>query len=262
MIRIREIIYWIFVSLILVLLFGNSGGSYKYALYFVLFYIPVIVATTWFINSILIPGYLFKRRFLEFFLYLFYTIIVSVNLVYILVFFAYMLLSYYMIENISILITDFRLMPVIMFLIVLVTSFTSLLKQYLELIAQQGKDTTDNGDTIIVRAERKERRIRQSDIIYVESMSDYVRIFLEGGERVITRITISMLDNRLGDNFLRIHRSYLVNADKVESFSKELVIAGNKKLPVSRTYKDKTADFLGRYLVSEGRVLKSRPGTT
>lgn len=244
------VVYWILVSLLLILLFGNSAGSYKYAFYFVSLYIPVIIATTWIINSLLIPGYLFKRRFFKFFLYLFYTIIVSVNLVFILVFLAFMLLSYYRIEDINSLITDFRLMPLVLYLIVLFTCIISLVQQYFEVVDKPGSRDDSKGNTIIVRSERKDRRIKQDDIIYVESMADYVRIFLEGGERVITRATISTLHNKLGDNFLRVHRSYIVNADKVKSFSRETVLAGKKELPVSRTYKEQAAKFLGRYKIT------------
>lgn len=247
-----DIIFWIAISIVLVILFGVSSDSFRYSFYFISFYLPIIISTSWFINSILVPNYLLKRKFFRFFLYLVYTLIVSVNLVFILVFVAFLLLSYYRIDNIRSLMTDFRMLPLIMYLIVLFYGFISLLKQYFDLKAVSEKNGNDHDEAIIVRSERKDRKVKCNDILYIESMSDYVIIFLEPGERVVTKTTISTLDNKLGDNFIRIHRSYIVNAGKVGAYSKEMVIIKDKQLPVSRTYKRQAAEFLGRYMASNG----------
>lgn len=244
-----DIIFWVAISVLLIILFGVSSGSFKYSFYFTSFYLPIIISTSWFINSVLVPSYLFKRKFFRFFLYLFYTLIVSVNLVFILVFIALLLLSYYRIDDIQSLMTDFRLLPFLMYIIVLFYGFISLLKQHFDLMAIAEKNGKDSDQAIIVRSERKNRRIRCNDILYIESMSDYVIIFLEQGEKVISKTTISALDNRLSDRFIRIHRSYIVNAGKVASYSKEMVIIKDKQLPVSRTYKQDAAEFLGRYMI-------------
>ncbi len=247
-----DIIFWVAISIVLIILFGASSGSFKYSFYFSSFYLPIIISTSWFINTVLVPSYLLKRKFFRFFLYLVYTLIVSVNLVFILVFVAFLLLSYYRIDNIRSLMTDFRLLPLIMYVIVLLYGFITLLKQYFDLKDISGKDGTDQDEAIIVRSERKDRRILCNDILYIESMSDYVIIFLEQGEKVVTKTTISTLDNKLGDKFMRIHRSYIVNAGKVSSYSKEMVMVKDKQLPVSRTYKHQVAGFFGRYMASNG----------
>jgi len=247
-----DIIFWTAISIVLIILFGVSSGSFKYSFYFTSFYFPIIISTSWFINTVLVPGYLLKRKFFRFFLYLAYTLIVSVNLVYILVFIAFLLLSYYRIDNVRSLMTDFRLLPLIMYVIVLLYGFISLLKQYFDLKDVSGEDGNDQEGAIIVRSDRRDRRIMCGDILYIESMSDYVIIFLETGEKVVSKTTISTLDNKLGDTFIRIHRSYIVNAGKVDSYSKELVVVRDKQLPVSRTYKHQAAEFFGRYMSSNG----------
>lgn len=249
--RSVDIIFWTFISLILFVMFGGLSGSFRYSFYFISFYLPIIIATSWFINSVLVPGYLLKRKFFSFFLYLTYAMIVSVNLVFILVFIAFLLLSYYRIDNIRSLMTDFRLLPLIMYIIVLFYGCMSLVKQYFDLKAVTEKNGNGQNEVIIIRSERKDRRIACSDILYIESMSDYVIIFLETGEKVVSKITISTLDNKLGDRFIRIHRSYIVNAGKVDSYSKEIVVVKAKQLPVSRTYKHQATGFLGRHMTSK-----------
>ncbi len=243
--RYFEIFFWLIVSFILVIIFGSSAGNYIHAFYFVSFLMPVIIASSWFINSVLIPGYLLKKKYLEFILYLAYTIIISLNLVIILVFIAFLLLAHYEFENLWSIMTNFRLMPMIMYLILLISGFISMVRQYFKLQSLTGSANNNESEFIVVRAERKNRKIYCNTILYVESMADYVRIFLDSGEKVITRTNISYLDNKLGDNHLRIHRSYIVNINKIDSYTKEKVILSGRELPVSRTYKDRAMKTLG-----------------
>ncbi len=246
--RYFEIFFWFVVTVILVMVFGNSGGSYIHAFYFVSFLMPICIATSWFINSILVPEYLLKRRYAKFFLYLVYTLIISLNLVIVLVFIAFLLLAYYEMNNMWSIMTDFRVMPLIMYLIVLIYGFISMAKQYFELQSLNESDTKGEGEFIVVRSERKNRKIELNSIIYIESMSDYVRIFLEKGDKIITRTNISFLDSKLGEEYLRIHRSYIININKIDSYSKERVILAGKELPISRTYKDRVRKVLGDHV--------------
>ncbi len=243
--RYLEILFWFAVSIILILVFGNSSGSFIHAFYFVSFFIPIIYATSWFINSVLVPGYLLKKKYARFFLYLFYTLVISVNLVFILIFSSILILTYYQIYNIQSLMTDFRLLPLIMYFIVIMYGFISIVKQYFSLQSLTETGKYNQGEFINVRSERKNRRIDCNSILYVESMADYVRIFLDKGEKVISRTNISYLDSKLGDNHLRIHRSYIVNINKIDSYTKDKVILSGKELPISRTYKDRVIKSLG-----------------
>jgi len=248
--RFFEIFFWLVVSAILITIFGGSAESYLHAFYFVSFLMPIIIGTSWFINSVLIPGYLLKRKYPEFFLYLVYTIIISLNLVVVLIFVAFLLLAYYEFQNLWSIITNFQLMPLIMYLIVLIYGFISMVKQYFELQSLNASINRGESDYIIVRSERKNRKIECNSILYVESMADYVRIFLDTGEKVMPRTNISYLDSRLGDNHLRIHRSYIVNTNKIDSYTKEKVILSGKELPISRTYKDSVIKTLGKGMLS------------
>lgn len=242
--RYFEIFFWLAVSVILVLIFGNSAGSYIHAFYFVAFFVPIIYATSWFISSVLVPNYLLNKNYTKFILYLVYTLIISVYLLFILIFSSLVLLSYYGVYNLRSIMTDFRLMPLIMYLIVMIYGFISIVKQYLNLHSLTSEENGKRGEFIVVRSERQNRRIDCKSIIYIESMADYVRIFLDTGEKVITRTNISLLDNKLGDEYLRIHRSYIVNINKISSYTKEKIILPAKELPISRTYKDRVMKAL------------------
>lgn len=90
---------------------------------------------------------------------------------------------------------------------------------------------------LLVRADRKTAKILYDDIIYIESLGDYVKIFRTSRQVTITREKISSLNERLPSSFLRIHRSFIVNTDKVLSYSKELLNIDSQELPISRSFK-------------------------
>ena len=95
----------------------------------------------------------------------------------------------------------------------------------------------EKSDYFFVRSDRKMVRISYSEILYVESLSDYLKIHLKD-KTVVTRETIVNIDAKLPQNdFIRIHRSYIVALNAIESFTNEFIEIGKKQLPISRSYK-------------------------
>lgn len=93
-------------------------------------------------------------------------------------------------------------------------------------------------DFIFVRSERKMIKINFDEIQYVESLSDYIKIH-SVDKTITTRETISNIETKLpAKNFLRIHRSYIVNLKKINSYTNEFVEIGKNAIPISRTYKE------------------------
>ena len=92
-------------------------------------------------------------------------------------------------------------------------------------------------DFIFVRSDRKMVKINFSEIDYIESFSDYIKIHLED-KIIITRETISNIEAKLPQKeFLRIHRSFIVSIAKIESFTNEFIEIRKKAIPISRSYK-------------------------
>lgn len=95
----------------------------------------------------------------------------------------------------------------------------------------------EKSDFIFVRSDRKMIKINFSEINYVESFSDYLKIQLTD-KTVVTRETITNIEAKLPKNdFIRIHRSYIVSISKIESFTNEFIEIAKKALPISRSYK-------------------------
>lgn len=103
---------------------------------------------------------------------------------------------------------------------------------------------------LTVRSDRKMRRIPLQDIEYIESLSDYVQIHTDR-EVIVSKERISGLADQLyEEGFIRIHRSFLVPASKITSFSAEEVCINEKSLPVSRSYRNQVKEYLSK---GEGR---------
>lgn len=97
---------------------------------------------------------------------------------------------------------------------------------------------SEQDDSIYVRSDRKMIRIRFTEICYLESTGDYIKIHLQD-RTVVTRETMTNLEAKLpAGDFIRIHRSFLAAREAIESFTAEYVEIKGIQLPVSRGYKD------------------------
>lgn len=104
----------------------------------------------------------------------------------------------------------------------------------------------ESSNFVFVRADRKMVKIDFDRILYVESVSDYIKIITIDGQ-IVTRETISNFEAKLPQaSFMRTHRSYIASIPQITSFTNEYVEVPNKAIPISRSYKD---DVLGRLQV-------------
>lgn len=102
----------------------------------------------------------------------------------------------------------------------------------------QREITQEKSDSIFVRSDRKMIKIKFSEIKYIESLSDYIKIHLTE-KTVTTRETISNIEGKLPQaDFLRVHRSYIVSIANINSFTNETIDIGENEIPISRTYKN------------------------
>lgn len=103
---------------------------------------------------------------------------------------------------------------------------------------------TESNDFIFVRSDRKMIKVSFDKINFIESLSDYLKIYLQE-KTIITRETITSIEAKLPkSDFLRIHRSYIVSIPKIDSFTNEFVELQSKALPISRSYKKNVIDRL------------------
>lgn len=106
-----------------------------------------------------------------------------------------------------------------------------------ESIMRSEDKTVSNNKFLFVRSDRKMIKINFQEINYIESLSDYIKFHLSE-KTIITRETISNIEEKLPKElFIRIHRSYIISFDKIQSFTNEFIEVNKKAIPISRSYK-------------------------
>lgn len=107
-----------------------------------------------------------------------------------------------------------------------------------------------NRDYIYLRADKKMIQVYMKDIIYIQGLSNYVRIYTTNNRPLITYQKLSHLENTLPSaKFSRIHRSYIVALNKISAYTATNIEVGDKTMPLGGSYKEalfsKLKDFEG-----------------
>ena len=142
----------------------------------------------------------------------------------------------YAVEGFNLKAVDYLLKPIAF------DRFLEAVNKYLELDKPRQLDIvseeTISSDFFFVRSERKMVRINFDAIVYIESLSDYIKIHLND-KSVVTRETITNIEAKLPQHlFIRTHRSYIVAMKMIESYTNEYVEVRKKAIPISRSYKE------------------------
>ena len=161
---------------------------------------------------------------------------------------ALIILAEYDYTNMNPITTDVFVLTITLYFVVLGLAFIRLVKFYLK---EQGALEKMEGElkktavaNLIVKENRKNKQIPLDSIVYLESLGDYVKIISEQLGHTETKEKISHLADRLPQNFIRIHRSFIVNRDKITTFNKESLSINELVLPISRTYKKSANEAL------------------
>ena len=105
-------------------------------------------------------------------------------------------------------------------------------------VRTNGDKTDHEEDHIFIKSGGQLKRIEFKTILYIEGMSDYLRIHTEK-ERIMTLMNFqTMLGLLPARNFIRIHRSYIINLERIDSIESKSVIIGNDHIPVSKNFKE------------------------
>jgi len=105
----------------------------------------------------------------------------------------------------------------------------------------------NENEFIYLRADRKNIKINLNDILFIESLKDYIKVVTKD-KTIVTKNSISSLEENLPSSFIRVHRSYIVSLNKVESFTPELIQIGKYELPISRSYRHEVEKVINQKL--------------
>lgn len=107
---------------------------------------------------------------------------------------------------------------------------------------------TNEASSIFVKSGYRMEKIELADILYIENQKDYVKFHLEGvTEPVSSLMSMQSLDEKLpAKQFMRVHRSFIVNLNKIKTIERNCIVFGKEYIPVSDSYKDRFMEFLGK----------------
>lgn len=100
--------------------------------------------------------------------------------------------------------------------------------------------------SIFVKADYKLIQIEFNNILYIEGLKDYVKFYLEDNEKpVLSLMSMKSLDENLPEpKFMRVHRSFIVNLDKIKTIERNRIVFGKEYIPISENYKEKFQKFV------------------
>lgn len=106
-------------------------------------------------------------------------------------------------------------------------------------------------DRIFVKTEYKLLQIGLDDILYIEGLKDYVKIYLESDSHpVLSLISMKTVEDMLpSDRFIRVHRSFIVQPEKIKVIERNRIVFGKEYIPISDNYKQRFFDFLAQHSI-------------
>ncbi len=109
------------------------------------------------------------------------------------------------------------------------------------------KIEADN-EFLFLKSEYKIRRINFNDILYIEGLKDYIKVYTLNEPRPILSLTsLKLLESKLpASKFMRVHRSFIVNLTKIHTIERSRIIFGKTYIPISEQYKEKFQNYLNK----------------
>jgi two-component system, LytTR family, response regulator len=104
--------------------------------------------------------------------------------------------------------------------------------------------------SIFVKSDYRMVQIELSEITYIEGVKDYIRIHLSSGESVMTLMSMKAIEDHLNpDIFLRIHRSFIVNINKIKTIEKNRIVFDKIAIPISDSYRESVMNIINSRII-------------
>ncbi len=111
---------------------------------------------------------------------------------------------------------------------------------------EDATEATDDKEVISVHADRKTHLVKVSNIVYLESAGEYVRLHLADGTKLVTLFRLKNMESSLqSSQFMRVHRSYIVNLNYVSGYTKgRIYLSNDDYVPIGESYKEQFLNYI------------------
>jgi two-component system, LytTR family, response regulator len=126
-------------------------------------------------------------------------------------------------------------------------------KKWFELVSQKSKGPEAEINSIYIKSEHRIIQVKLADVVYIEGLKDYVKIFLAGQTKpLMSLMSMKSLEEQLpSSDFMRVHRSFIVNLTKIKTIERDRIIFGDVYIPISDKYKDDFQEYLSKRFLKQ-----------
>ena len=110
----------------------------------------------------------------------------------------------------------------------------------------ENQQNKKNSDFIFVKSEYRQIKINFSEILYIEGLKDYVKIYTSSHPRpILTLMSLKKLEEELpSEQFMRVHRSYIISLEKIEAIERNHVVIKDGFITIAPNYKDILMEYI------------------
>lgn len=114
--------------------------------------------------------------------------------------------------------------------------------------AENKEEIESNNEFLFLKSEYKIRRINFNEIKYIEGLKDYVKVFIQNEVKPILSLnSLKSLEAKLPETkFMRVHRSFIVNLEKIDTIERSRIVFGKVYIPISKQHKEKFQQYLDK----------------
>ena len=116
--------------------------------------------------------------------------------------------------------------------------FNTAVKRVIDLHLLKKENQEEDGDHIFIKSNLKKLKVFTSKIKWIEAYGDYVKVVTEEDSNLVLSTMKSFENDLSKDKFIRVHKSYIINIDKIDRFNSKFAEIGVTKIPLSRNKKD------------------------
>jgi two-component system response regulator LytT len=115
-------------------------------------------------------------------------------------------------------------------------------------IKKPADEVFSNNEFLFLKSDYKIKRINFQDILYIEGLKEYVKVYTQHSDKpVLSLSSLKILEIKLpSDKFMRVHRSFIVNLEKIDTIDRSRIVFGKKYIPIGDQYKEKFQKFLDK----------------
>ena len=116
---------------------------------------------------------------------------------------------------------------------------------------KEGGEEKNDSKFIYVKSDYKLVQIELERILYIEGLKDYVKIYLEGEDKpILSLISMKSMEERLPtQQFIRVHRSFIVQKEKIKVVDRARIVFGKEYIPISDSYKNELLNYLNNHSI-------------